>query len=99
MIQFAKLVITELGRDDAYPWFYQEWIRPTNRLATILLSAIGCIVAAPYIPGFNSPAFQGVSLFLGALLTLGSSSAVANAIAGIIRRCKTAFSRQREPRI
>lgn len=91
VIQFAKLVITELGRDDAYPWFYQEWIRPTNRLATILLVAIGCIVAAPYIPGFNSPAFQGVSLFLGALLTLGSSSAVANAIAGIILIYTRAF--------
>ncbi|GAB4373089.1 MAG: mechanosensitive ion channel family protein [Elainellaceae cyanobacterium] len=91
IIQFAKLVITELGRDNAYPWFYPEWIQPTNRLATILLVAIACIVAAPYLPGFNSPAFQGVSLFLGALFTLGSSSAVANAIAGVILIYTRAF--------
>lgn len=91
VIQFAKLVIFELGRDDAYPWFYPEWIRPTNRLATILLVALAAILAAPYLPGFNSPAFQGVSLFLGALFTLGSSSAVANAIAGIILIYTRAF--------
>lgn len=91
IIQFTKLVITELGRDDAYPWFYQEWIEPTNRLAIILLSAIACILAAPYLPGFNSPAFQGVSLFVGALFTLGSSSAVANAIADVILIYTRAF--------
>ena len=91
IVQFAKLVITELGRDDAYPWFYPEWIQPTIRLATILLIIVGCIIAAPYLPGFNSPAFQGVSLFLGALFTLGSSSAIANAIAGVILIYTRAF--------
>ncbi|WP_202815113.1 mechanosensitive ion channel family protein [Leptolyngbya sp. NIES-2104] len=89
--QFIKLVIIELGRDDAYSWFYPEWIQPTNRLATLLIVIIACIVATPYLPGFNSPAFQGISLFLGALVTLGSSSAVTNAIAGIILIYTRAF--------
>ncbi|WP_413258386.1 mechanosensitive ion channel family protein [Floridanema fluviatile] len=84
VIEFVKLVISELGRDDAYPWFYTEWIQPTNRLVTFLIVAIALVVASPFLPGFGSPAFQGVSLFLGALFTLGSSSAVANAVAGII---------------
>lgn len=91
IIQFVKLVIIELGRDDAYPWFYPEWIQPTIRLATIFLVAIACILSTPYLPGFNSPAFQGISLLLGALFTLGSSSAVANAIAGIILIYTRAF--------
>jgi small-conductance mechanosensitive channel len=91
IIGFAKLVITELGRDDAFPWFYPEWIQPTIRLATFLIIAIACVVAGPYLPGFGSPAFQGVSLFLGALLTLGSSSAVANAISGVILIYTRAF--------
>ena len=90
-IQFAKLVIIELGRDNAYPWFYPEWVRPTIRLSTWLLIAIACVIAAPAFPGFGTPAFQGVSLFLGALLTIGSSSAVANAIAGIILIYTRAF--------
>lgn len=91
LIQFTKLVITELGRDDAHSWFYPEWVQPTNQLATVLLAIIGCILATPYMPGFNSPAFQGIGLFLGALFTLGSSSAVANVIAGIILIYTRAF--------
>ena len=84
VIEFAKLVISEVGRDDAYPWFYPEWVQPTNRLVTFLIVAIALVVAGPFLPGFGSPAFQGVSLFLGAIFTLGSSSAVANAVSGII---------------
>lgn len=81
---FIKQVIVELGRPDVYPWFYAEWIEPTKRLAGFLVFAIACVFAGPYLPGFGSPAFQGVSIFIGALLTLGSSSAVANAVSGII---------------
>lgn len=91
LVQFANLIITELGREDFYPWFYPEWIQPTKRLTAFLLIAIACVVIAPYLPGFSSPAFQGVSLFLGALFTLGSSSAVANALAGIILIYTRAF--------
>lgn len=91
VIEFAKLVILELGRDDAYPWFYSEWIQPTNRLVTFLIVAIALVVVGPFLPGFGSPAFQGVSLFLGAIFTLGSSSAVANGVAGIILIYTRAF--------
>ncbi|WP_071527417.1 mechanosensitive ion channel family protein [Nodosilinea nodulosa] len=91
VIQFAKQIITELGRHDVYPWFYPEWVQPTIRLATLLIVAIALVMAGPYLPGFGSPAFQGVSLFVGALLTLGSSSAVANALSGIILIYTRAF--------
>ncbi|NJK39776.1 MAG: mechanosensitive ion channel family protein [Oscillatoriales cyanobacterium RM2_1_1] len=84
VIGFANLVILELGRSNIYPWFYPEWIQPTKRLTAFIIVAIACIVASSYIPGINSPAFQGISIFLGALLTIGSSSAVSNTISGII---------------
>lgn len=90
-IEFAKLVISELGRDNVYPWFYSEWIEPTIRLVAFLLIAIALIVASPYLPGFGSPGFQGVSIFLGALFTLGSSSAIANAVSGLILIYTRAF--------
>lgn len=91
LIGFAEQVITELGRPGVYPWFYPEWIQPTIRLVAFLIIAIALVVIGPYIPGFGSPAFQGVSIFLGALLTLGSSSAVANAVSGIILIYTRAF--------
>jgi small-conductance mechanosensitive channel len=50
------------------------------------------IIIFPYLPGSKSPAFQGISIFVGVLLSLGSSSAVANAIAGIILTYMRSFS-------
>jgi small-conductance mechanosensitive channel len=45
----------------------------------------------PYLPGSDSPAFKGISIFLGVLFSLGSSSAVANVIAGVILTYTRAF--------
>jgi len=91
VLGLAKLIIRELGRDDSYPWFYEEWIGPTTRLATFFIIAFALIMASPYLPGFGSPSFQGISIFIGALFTLGSSTAVANAIAGLILIYTRAF--------
>ncbi|RZA04271.1 MAG: mechanosensitive ion channel family protein, partial [Moraxellaceae bacterium] len=38
----------------------------------------------PFLPGSSSPAFQGVSVFLGILISLGSSSAITNIVAGLV---------------
>jgi small-conductance mechanosensitive channel len=53
--------------------------------------ALALVMGAPYFPGFGSPAFQGVSLFLGVLFSLGSSAALSNAVAGIILIYTRAF--------
>lgn len=64
--------------------FYPDWADPTEKLVRVLVLVLALIVAFPYLPGAKSAAFQGISIFLGVLLSLGSSSAVANAIAGVI---------------
>jgi small-conductance mechanosensitive channel len=45
----------------------------------------------PYIPGHSSPAFQGVSIFVGVLFSLGSAGAVSNIIAGVLLTYTRAF--------
>jgi small-conductance mechanosensitive channel len=42
------------------------------------------VIVFPYLPGSDSPAFKGVSVFLGVLISLGSSSAISNIVAGVI---------------
>ncbi|MCF6262845.1 MAG: mechanosensitive ion channel family protein [Xanthomonadales bacterium] len=42
------------------------------------------VIIFPYLPCSDSPAFQGVSIFFGVLFSLGSTSAVANAVSGIV---------------
>jgi small-conductance mechanosensitive channel len=66
------------------PGFYPEWANPTFRIVRFLIIALAVVIAAPYLPGSQSPAFKGVSIFLGVLLSLGSTSAVANIVAGLI---------------
>ena len=72
--------------------FYSEWAHPTSRLVNMLVLVLTIIVIFPYLPGSKSPAFQGISIFVGVLLSLGSSSAVANAVAGVILTYMRSFS-------
>jgi small-conductance mechanosensitive channel len=64
--------------------FYPDWAEPTAKLVRVLILSAAVIVAFPYLPGSQSPAFKGISVFVGVLLSLGSSSAVAHGVAGTI---------------
>lgn len=57
---------------------------PTFNIVKVLIYAFALIVIFPYLPGSNSPIFQGVSIFVGILFSLGSSTAISNAVAGIV---------------
>jgi len=62
--------------------FDPEWSKPTYRLVRVTVIAFALVVAYPYIPGSDSQAFKGVSLFIGVLVSLGSTSLIGNIIAG-----------------
>jgi small-conductance mechanosensitive channel len=64
--------------------FPAEWADPTRKIVRVLLVALGVVVAFPYLPASDSPAFAGVSVFLGLLVSLGSSSALSNIVAGLV---------------
>jgi small-conductance mechanosensitive channel len=71
--------------------FPAEWADPTNKIVRVLLIAFGLVVAFPYLPASDSAAFAGVSVFLGILISLASSSALANMIAGVVLTYTGAF--------
>lgn len=92
ILRFIKPIFTEIERGNlSFPGFYRDWARPTYKLVLFLIIALAAVVAFPYLPGSDSPAFQGVSLFLGVLFSLGSTSAVANVVGGIILIYTRAF--------
>ncbi|MCJ8163768.1 mechanosensitive ion channel family protein [Pontibacter sp. E15-1] len=64
--------------------FYRDWAKPTYNIIRFLLYAFMFVVVFPYLPGSDSPIFQGVSVFIGILFSLGSSSAIANMVAGLV---------------
>jgi small-conductance mechanosensitive channel len=71
--------------------FDAEWSAPTYKIVRILVIAFAVVVAYPYIPGSGSEAFKGVSIFLGVIFSLGSSSIIANTIAGYSMTYRRAF--------
>jgi len=84
-LRMARAVFREVEQGNiAWSGFYPEWAMPTYKIVELLLIAFTVIIIFPYLPGSSSPAFQGVSIFLGVLISLGSSSAVANIVAGVI---------------
>jgi small-conductance mechanosensitive channel len=74
-----------------FPNFPAEWAEPTNKIVRVLLIAFGVVVAFPYLPASDSPAFAGVSVFMGILISLASSSALSNIMAGIVLTYTGAF--------
>lgn len=85
MSRLFRLIFAQIKKGDLkIKGFYADWADPTEKLVRMLVFMLALVVAFPYLPGAKSPAFQGLSIFLGVLLSLGSSSAVANALAGII---------------
>jgi small-conductance mechanosensitive channel len=67
-----------------FPGFHFDLLEPTFQLLRFLVIALALVAAFPYIPGSSSPVFRGISIFLGFLISLGSTSLVANIVAGIV---------------
>jgi small-conductance mechanosensitive channel len=71
--------------------FDPDWAVTTYKIVRLLIIAFAVIVAYPYIPGSDSDAFKGVSLFIGVLFSLGSSSVIGNLIAGYTMTYRKTF--------
>lgn len=85
LLKLIRLIFTELDKGTLeLPGFYSEWAKPTYKIVRFLVIAFALIVIFPYLPGSDSPFFKGITIFLGVLFSLGSSSAIANIIAGIV---------------
>lgn len=92
VIKFVHVLFTEIEKGNVtLPNFYADWAQPTYKILRTLILLLTAVAAFPYLPGASSPAFQGISIFLGVLVSLGSTSAVANMVAGVILIYMRAF--------
>lgn len=64
--------------------FYPDWAQPTFNIIRFLLYAFMIAMIYPYLPGSNSGVFQGISVFVGLIISLGSSTVIGNIIAGFV---------------
>ncbi len=64
--------------------FYPDWAEPTFNIIRFLLYAFMIAMIYPYLPGSESGVFQGISVFVGLIVSLGSSTVISNFIAGFV---------------
>ncbi|MGK2864624.1 MAG: mechanosensitive ion channel family protein [Chitinophagaceae bacterium] len=64
--------------------FHPDWAQTTANIVKFLLYAFMMVLIFPYLPGSGSDIFKGVSVFIGVLFSLGSSSAISNMVAGLV---------------
>jgi len=71
--------------------FHTDWAEITYKIVRAGVLFMVLIAVFPYLPGANNEFFSGVSLFVGALITLGSTTAIANLFAGLVLTYTRAF--------
>jgi small-conductance mechanosensitive channel len=83
LLKAVRTILQSVGEGKLiWHGFDPDWALPTYRMVRFLTVAFAVVVAYPYIPGSGSDAFKGVSLFVGLIFSLGSSSLTGNLIAG-----------------
>ncbi len=83
--QFVKYVFNEIKEGKlTITGFHEDWAMPTYNIVRFLLVAFTLVLMFPHLPGSNSDIFKGVSVFIGLLVSLGSSSAISNIVAGLV---------------
>ncbi len=91
-LKLTRFFFTEIEKGTIrFKGFYPEWGQPTYKIVRILFIAFAAVVAFPYVPGSESPAFKGISIFIGVLFSLGSTSAIANILAGYMLTYRRIF--------
>jgi small-conductance mechanosensitive channel len=91
-VRISRFFFDQLAKGTiAWSGFYAEWAQPSHKIVRFLILAFTAVVIFPYLPGSESPAFRGISIFIGVLFSLGSTSAVANVVAGTILTYTRAF--------
>lgn len=81
---FSKRLWQRLARPGTISWLSQETLQPTERLTSLAIWLFALAMAYPYLPGAGTDAFKGLSVLIGLMISLGASSVVGQAAAGLI---------------
>ncbi len=85
LIKGIRYIATEIENEKLkIAGFYPDWAQPTFNIIRFLLYAFMIAMIYPYLPGSDSGVFQGISVFVGLIISLGSSTVIGNIIAGLV---------------
>ena len=81
---FSKSVLRRIAISGVFGWLNEETLQPTTRLTSLAIWLFALAMAYPYLPGAHTEAFKGLSVLIGLMISLGASSVVGQAAAGLI---------------
>ena len=85
LVRLARYVAHEIENGNLkLKNFYPEWAMPTFIIVRILLYIFMVAMIYKYLPGSDSGVFQGISVFVGLIISLGSSTLITNLMAGLV---------------
>jgi small-conductance mechanosensitive channel len=85
-------VAVEQGRL-TLPWVHPDTAPPTRRIVVALLWLCALVVSYPYLPGSQSEVFKGVSVFVGLIVSFGSSGVMNQIMSGLTLTYSRALKR------
>ncbi|HBZ1321481.1 TPA: mechanosensitive ion channel family protein [Klebsiella pneumoniae] len=85
IVRLVKVVLDQVaaGRIQV-PGIHPETVSATRRLISVVIWLFALSAAYPFLPGANSLAFKGISVFFGLMLTLGSTGVMTHAMSGLV---------------
>jgi small-conductance mechanosensitive channel len=81
---FMRRVLRRMATPSTFSWLNHETLQPTQRLVSLAVWLFALAMAYPYLPGAGTDAFKGLSVLIGLMISLGASSVVGQAAAGLI---------------
>lgn len=100
LLRILKFIFLKIEKEDiVIDGFYSEWANTTFQLLRFFICIFSLVIIYPHLPGAGTKALEGVSVILGLMISLGSSSAIANIIAGVMISYMRPFRRGEYVRI
>jgi small-conductance mechanosensitive channel len=85
LVKLATLFFAGMEEGRFTPgWMHPDTAAPTRRIVVALLWAGALVVVYPYMPGSQSEAFKGVSVFVGLIISLGSTGVMNQILSGLM---------------
>ncbi|MFJ5282975.1 mechanosensitive ion channel family protein [Pseudomonas sp. NPDC088429] len=81
---FTRRMLRRMSTPGTFSWLNHETLQPTQRLTSLAIWLFALAMAYPYLPGAGTDAFKGLSVLIGLMISLGATSVVGQAAAGLI---------------
>ncbi|GMO25952.1 MAG: hypothetical protein Ta2B_05760 [Termitinemataceae bacterium] len=85
IMKLLKFLSAQLAESKiVIPGFFPEWAVPTFNLLRVIVIAFTVALVYPLLPNSESEIFKGVSVLVGVIFSLGSSTLIGNIISGLV---------------